>query len=70
MIRLGIARDYEKPDGASYDQRANAHRPTDPAAIAAEMRRLARSGLTARDIATAFRVNVANVLEAVQEAPA
>lgn len=41
---------------------AQAHRPTDPEAIAAEVRRLVLSGLTRRDVAAMLRVDLAYVL--------
>jgi len=41
---------------SAYAQLAQLHRPTDPAALAAEIRRLHSSGLTARDIAVALRL--------------
>ena len=50
----------------TYDQRANAHRPTDSAALQAEMRRLASSGLRVRDIAVALRIDLGAVLEALK----
>jgi hypothetical protein len=50
---------------ADYVRRAQAHRPTDPEAIAAEVRRLAASGLRPADVATALRMNPAAVLEAL-----
>ena len=34
-----------------YTRLANLHRPTDPAALAREVRRLANTGLTPRDVA-------------------
>jgi hypothetical protein len=43
-------------DMAAYAVLAQLHRPTDPAALAAEMRRLHGSGLTAQDIAAALRL--------------
>jgi hypothetical protein len=43
-------------DPAAYAQLANLHRPTDPAALAAEIRRLHANGLTSYDIAAALRV--------------
>jgi hypothetical protein len=54
-------------DMSAYAQLAQLHRPTDPAALAAEIHRLSRSGLTARDIATALRLApdvVINMLDA------
>jgi hypothetical protein len=41
---------------AAYDMRANQHRPDDPAALAAEVRRMHADGLTARDISTVLRM--------------
>jgi hypothetical protein len=41
---------------SAYAQLAQLHRPTDPVALAAEIRRLHISGLTARDIAVALRL--------------
>ena len=52
---------------AEYAALAQLHRPTDPVALAAEIHRLHRSGLTARDIAVALRLApdaVANTLGA------
>ena len=51
----------------AYDWRtlADKHRPTDPAVLSAEIRRLAATGLTARDISTALRIDMAQVLEAL-----
>ena len=54
--------------GKTHDDRAQAYRPTDPAALAAEIRRLAASGLTGRDISVALRVGLGQVLEALQGA--
>ncbi len=52
----------------THDERAQVHRPTNPAALAAEIRRLAATGLTARDISIALRVGLGQVLEALQDA--
>jgi hypothetical protein len=55
-------------DAATHERLAQQHRPTDPAALAGEIQRLAASGLKARDIATALRLpldTVVNVLEAL-----
>ncbi len=49
--------------GLSYDRRAHEHRPTDPASLAAEVRRLHGSGLTAADISVALRMDLAQVRE-------
>ena len=54
-------------DMSASAQLAEMHRPTDPMALAAEIRRLHASGLTARDIATALRLapdSVINLLNA------
>lgn len=51
-----------------YDQAAALHRPTDPVALASEIRRLARENhLTARDIAVALRLDIAFVLESLNQ---
>jgi hypothetical protein len=52
--------------GSSHDARAQEHRPTEPAALAAEIRRLRRTGLTPRDIAVALRIGLGQVLEALE----
>jgi hypothetical protein len=41
-----------------YAALARLHRPTEPAALQAEVRRLAASGLTAQDVATALRLDL------------
>jgi hypothetical protein len=41
---------------AQYAVLANLHRPTEPAALAAEIHRLRRGGWTARDIGAALRL--------------
>jgi hypothetical protein len=46
-----------------YADRAQQYRPTDAAALAAEVRRLVAGGLTARDIAQALRLDLGAVLE-------
>jgi hypothetical protein len=43
-------------DQLEYDRRANANRPTDPAAIAAEVVRLNATGLKIRDISDALKI--------------
>ncbi|HTE41652.1 MAG TPA: hypothetical protein VK629_12525 [Steroidobacteraceae bacterium] len=48
---------------ANYALLASLHRPTDPKAIASEVRRLNSQGFTAIDISTALRMNVAVVRE-------
>ena len=60
-------------DGAfDYRRLADVHRPSCNDALTADVRRLARSGLTARDIPAALRVNLAQVLELLnqQQSPA
>ena len=52
-------------DMAAYAALSQLHRPTDPEALAAEIRRLRATGLRARDISTALRLphdQVVNVL--------
>jgi hypothetical protein len=59
------------PQTASdYRRVADMHRPTDPAMIAVEIRRLRQTGLTARDIANSLRVGLGAVLEALRPAAA
>jgi hypothetical protein len=48
--------------GDSDEKRANLYRPSDPDAMAAEIRRLRGSGLAPADIAGAVRINLAEVL--------
>jgi len=48
-----------------YESLAARHRPSDPAVMAREIRRLADSGLSARDISVALRLSydyIVNVL--------
>jgi hypothetical protein len=45
----------------AYGLRANQHRPTDRATLAAECRRLRAEGLRVRDIADALQLNDADV---------
>jgi hypothetical protein len=47
---------------------ANMHRPTDGETLQAECRRLRDSGLTAHDIASAMRLGLGAVLQALGEA--
>jgi len=47
---------------------AQMHRPTDPAVIAAEVRRMYREGLKVRDIAVALRIGVPAVLQVLDAA--
>jgi hypothetical protein len=57
---------------AAFDWRllADMHKPTDPAAIAAEIRRLAATGLKPRDISNTLRLDMGAVLEALREVAA
>lgn len=48
-------------DWRTLAERADAHRPRDPSVLAAELRRLHATGLTARDIASATRVPLTTV---------
>ena len=48
-----------------YRTRADRHKPTDQAAISAEVRRLSASGLTPRDIAATLGVRLEQVLPAL-----
>jgi len=50
---------------AAYDARAQLHRPTDPAQLAAEVRRLAATGLKPTDIASALRTGIGQVHDAL-----
>jgi len=51
-----------------WSERAELYRPTDEAAIAAEIRQLHQTGLTPRDISSAMRLNLGMVLRALQAA--
>jgi hypothetical protein len=59
--------DAPVPTAAEHVARADLHRPTDPGALAREIRRLARTGLRPRDIAAALRVDLGAVLSAIRE---
>ncbi len=50
-----------------YDWR-DLYKPTDPAVVAVEIRRLPDTGLRVRDIADTLRINIAAVLEALRTA--
>jgi hypothetical protein len=50
-----------------YRALANLHRPREPQAIAAEIRRLAASGLKAADIATALNMAIEQVRQILAE---
>jgi hypothetical protein len=52
-------------DWTQYRALADQHRPTEQSAIAEEIRRLHREGLTARDVADAMRLDVGVVLSAL-----
>lgn len=52
-------------DALDYARLAQQYRPTDPAALAAEVRRLALQGLTERDIGMALSVNPEQVRRAL-----
>jgi DNA-binding NarL/FixJ family response regulator len=47
---------------SDYNARASQHRPSDPAALATEIRRMHADGLTSRDIAEALRLSHAQVI--------
>lgn len=51
-----------------HDRLAQMHRPTDPSVVAGEIRRLRQTGLTARDIATALRLDLGVVFAALRSA--
>jgi hypothetical protein len=53
----------------THEARANQYRPTDPQAIASEIRRLRGNGLTPSDIAGALRIGLGQVLEALSVEP-
>lgn len=59
----GFANAPGEPNDSS--QRANKHRPTDPADMDAAIRQLRGQGLTRRDISEALRVDVAIVVETI-----
>lgn len=52
----------------AWELLANQHRPSDPVAIASEIRRLHASGLTPRDVSVALRIDMGAVLEALRAA--
>jgi|GEM_PF-5966570 len=58
------------PGALGYHQLATLHRPTDPAALATEIRRMASRGLTPRDISFHLALDYPTVLEALHVAPA
>jgi hypothetical protein len=59
--------DARQPQPGAYDFR-DLHRPTEPAAIAAAIRRLQQQGLKPRDIADSLRLDLSAVLEALRGA--
>jgi hypothetical protein len=54
----------------NYAVLAQLHKPTDPRAIAVEIRRMHAGGLKPRDVAVALRLDLSQVLEAIGEKPA
>jgi hypothetical protein len=54
-------------EATEHVARADLHRPTDPGALAREIRRQVDSGLKPRDVATALRIDLAVVLGAIRE---
>ena len=54
---------------AEYAQLANLHRPSDPAELAAEIRRLNRGGLRAQDISVALRMPLDEVVNTLADGP-
>lgn len=60
-------------DATEYNRRANTYRPRSAAAMAAEVIRLRRTGLSVMDVAQALRLapdSVANIITAAQPVPA
>jgi hypothetical protein len=55
------------PGQLGYHELALLYRPTDPAALKAEIRRMRSRGLLPRDIATALRLDLAAVVEALRD---
>jgi hypothetical protein len=54
---------------ADYERRAQAHRPSDQAALAGEIKRLHRTGLRALDIAQSLRLNLDVVINVLAGSP-
>jgi hypothetical protein len=52
-----------------YEERAQRHRPSDQAALAGEIRRLHSLCLRPRDIASALRLDLRIVLDAIAGSP-
>lgn len=67
---LGGSATFARRSGEAADHaaRADRHRPTDPGAIAAEIRRQVATGLRPRDVASAMRLDLAVVLDALRGA--
>jgi hypothetical protein len=57
------------PTANDYDRRANAHHPQSADAMAIEIRRLHSTKLKPRDIASALRLDLGQVLEAITDSP-
>jgi len=55
------------PGELDWRRLSEQHRPTEPSQLASEIRRLRATGLTARDIATSLRLDLAYVLEVIQQ---
>jgi hypothetical protein len=51
---------------SNYHQGADQHRPTDPAILAASIRQLGASGLTAQDISALLRIGIGAVQQALR----
>ena len=54
-------------DMAAYAALSQLHRPSDPRAMAAEVKRLRASGLSARDISAALRLLLSDVIDILGE---
>ena len=55
------------PLGMEYTMLSQQHRPTDPQAMAAEIKRLRSTGLSARDISVALRLLLTDVIDVLGE---
>ena len=64
MSRVNVPGQHSACD--LYAALSRRYRPTDPAAIAAECRRLCGTGLKPRDVAQALRIDLAAVVEALR----
>ena len=58
---------HTNPEPLDWQERADRYRPQAAADMAAEVRRLASSGLKARDISTALQLDLAVVVQDMQE---